>query len=62
MSFLRDARTNAGKTLTILAADTSISESYLSQIETGKRRPSVSVAKRLGATLGVDWTKFFEEV
>ena len=37
------------------------SPSTLSMIETGRRRPSVDLAKRLAAALGVDWTLFFEE-
>ena len=37
-----------------------ISPSTLSLIETGRRRPSVDLAKRLGAALDIDWTLFFE--
>lgn len=30
-------------------------------IEAGKRRPSVPVAKKIAAALGFDWTRFYEE-
>lgn len=30
-------------------------------IEAGKRRPSVPVAKKIAAVLGFDWTRFYEE-
>ena len=30
-------------------------------IENGKRRPTVETAKRIGAVLGFDWTRLFED-
>ena len=38
-----------------------ITQAYYAEIETGKKRPSVAVAKRIAAVLGFDWTKFYEE-
>lgn len=38
-----------------------ISQSFYSSIESGVRRPSVEVAKKIGEFLGFDWTLFFEE-
>ena len=38
----------------------SISRQYYGMIENGERDPSVSIAKKLGALLGFDWTIFFE--
>ena len=38
-----------------------ISQSFYAAIETGKREPSVAVAKRIAAVLGFDWTRFYEE-
>ena len=38
-----------------------VSQSHYAAIETGARRPSVEVAKALGALLGFEWTRFFEE-
>jgi len=37
-----------------------IKRSSYTNIERGRRLPSVEVAKRLGDVLGIDWTKFFE--
>lgn len=61
MNWLRDLRLKAGKTLKEVGDGAGVSECYVSQIETGARKPSVEVAKRLAAVLGVSWTRFFEE-
>lgn len=37
-----------------------MNRAYYTMIETGIRRPSPEVAMRLGATLGFDWTRFYE--
>ena len=50
-----------GMTGVTLGQKAKISPSALSMIATGRRRPSVDLAKRLGAVLGVDWTLFFED-
>ncbi|MBR4212128.1 MAG: helix-turn-helix transcriptional regulator [Oscillibacter sp.] len=50
-----------GMTGVTLSQKAKISPSALSMIATGRRRPSVDLAKRLGAVLGVDWTLFFED-
>lgn len=44
-----------------LAQAANISQSLVTLIETGQRRPSVSVAKRIAAALGFDWTEFFKD-
>lgn len=36
-----------------------ISRQYYNDIENGKRKPSVSTAKKIEGVLGVDWTIFF---
>ena len=38
-----------------------MSQSGYASIETGARRPSVDMAKRIAAVLGFKWTRFFEE-
>lgn len=38
-----------------------ISRAAYANIENGKRSPSVSVAKRIAAVLGFDWTRFFDD-
>lgn len=54
-------RKERGLTGAALGEKAGLSASGLSMIETGRRRPSVNLAKRLAAALGVDWTLFFEE-
>ena len=61
MSWIRNLRVAKGKTLKTVAEMAGISESYLSQVEQGKRAPSVKVAKAIADALGVDWTRFFEQ-
>lgn len=58
---IRLLRLDRGLTMKQISNKLDISESYYSLIENGERRPSVSVAKRIGAVLGFDWTKFFED-
>lgn len=58
---LKAIRTERGMTGAALGEKAKLSPSTLSLIETGRRRPSVDLAKRLGAALGVDWTLFFED-
>lgn len=60
MSLMKAARAEHKITLSQLALKTGVSESHLSLIESGARRPSVDVAKRLASVLGFEWTKFFE--
>ena len=58
---LRDERERKGLTLLEVAKAASVSESYISYVETGKRRPSVDVAKRIAKILGFNWTKFYQD-
>lgn len=55
---LRDAK---GLTQEQVADLCDIKRPYYTMIENGKRRPSVNVAKKLGAVLGFDWTIFFTQ-
>lgn len=43
-----------------LAAAAGVSTQYMWMIENGERKPSVKVAKRIAAVLGIDWTEFFK--
>lgn len=54
------ARKNKGYTQKQVAELSKVSEEYISLIESGKRKPSVKVAKKLGAVLDIQWTIFFE--
>lgn len=42
-----------------VAALCELSQSYYSWLETGKRNPSVKVAKKIANVLKFDWTNFF---
>lgn len=44
-----------------VAKEIGIAQSTYASIEVGSRRPSVDTAKRIGATMGFEWTRFFEE-
>jgi putative transcriptional regulator len=37
-----------------------ISRQYYGMIESGKRDPSVSTAKKIGSLFNIDWTVFFD--
>lgn len=60
MEFLRIIRNDRKLTLRKVSKELGIAECYLSQLETGKRKPSIAVAKRLAEFYKLDWTKFFE--
>ncbi|WP_394877050.1 helix-turn-helix transcriptional regulator [Mammaliicoccus lentus] len=61
MNWITDRRKKLGLTQQEVADKSDIDRAYLSLIETGKRSPSVVVAKRLALTLQVDWTIFFDQ-
>ena len=44
-----------------VSAQVGISQQYYNYIESGKRRPSVAVAKKIADVLGFPWTRFFED-
>ena len=54
------ARKNKGYTQKQVAELAKVSEEYISLIESGKRKPSVKVAKKLGAVLDIQWTIFLK--
>lgn len=58
---LKQYREKAGMSKSELARETGLSRMSIDRYEKGIRTPSVPVAQRIAAALGVDWTKFFEE-
>ena len=58
---LKSTRKAKGLTGEVVCQAVKCSQSTLSLLETGKRRPSVDLAKRLGAVLGFDWILFFAD-
>lgn len=58
---LKELRIKKNATMRQAADAAGISESMYCLIESGKRRPSPEVAKRLAKMLGFDWTQFYDE-
>lgn len=61
LDIIIEARKNKGYTQKQVALLAKVSEEYISLIESGKRKPSVNVAKKIGAILDIQWTIFFEK-
>ena len=60
-SWLTNIREKQGLTHQEVADGNNIERAYYTQIELGKRNPSVSVAKRIAAKMEFNWTLFFED-
>lgn len=60
--WLIEARKNRNMTTYEVAERASISQSAYSQLETGRRAPSISMAKKIASVLLFDWTAFFRDV
>ena len=58
---LEGVRKTTGKSQQEIAEKIGITRAAYSNIENGKRRPSVDVAKRIAAVLGFKWTRFYED-
>lgn len=59
---LREIRKSMGLTMKQVAQYANVSEALISLIETGKRRPAVRVAKRLGKLYGLPLEAFYRGV
>ncbi|KGR88836.1 helix-turn-helix transcriptional regulator [Lysinibacillus boronitolerans] len=59
--WLKEIRVSKRKTQFEIADSSGISRSYYTKIELGIKTPTVDVAKKIAATLGFDWTIFFED-
>lgn len=55
-TWLRSIREKGGLTQEDIAKDALISRAYYTEIESGHKNPSVSVAKRISTKLNLDWT------
>ena len=58
---LKKIRTEAGMTQEELATQTGVIRQTICEIERGRNKPSVDLAKRLAAVLNVDWIEFFTD-
>lgn len=60
-SVMRDARKERNMTQRELGKAADVSFVSVCRYETGKITPSVRVAKKIAAVLGVEWTRFYED-
>lgn len=59
--FLIKVRKEKGLSQKDVAEAAEINQAAYSNIEKGKRNPSVKTAKKIAAVLGFDWIEFFKE-
>lgn len=58
---LRAAREKVGISQNRLAKMCGKVRQTIGEIEAGRNKPSVPLAKKLGEILGIDWTEFFSD-
>ena len=58
--FMQNRRGELGLTQKMVADMVGITQGTYSNIEKGKKTPSVKLAKKLADVLGVAWTAFYE--
>lgn len=61
LAWLLEYREDAQMSQNDVAAEVGITRQYYGMIESGVRKPSVEVAKKIASLLGFAWTVFFEE-
>lgn len=60
MRWLKEIREERKMSQQDVSSAANIRQASYSNIEAGKRKPSVSVAKKIAAVLGFDWTRFYD--
>lgn len=60
-TWLKDIREARQMSQVEISSQVDITQPSYSNIEIGKRSPSVEVAKRIAGVLGFHWTRFFED-
>ena len=58
---LKELRTTKGMTQEQLAKECEVQRTTITMIEIGENKPSVELAKKLGAIFDVAWSDFFED-
>ena len=61
MNWLKRLRTEKGLTQNEVARKAGFSYQLYSHIETGRRTPTVRVAKKIAKVLEFDWTEFYKD-
>lgn len=59
--WLREKRMSRNLTQEKVAKQAGISRTMVTEVENGNAAPSVTVAKKIAAVLGFDWTLFFDD-
>ena len=58
---IKELRIAKGLTQEQLANECGVQRTTITMIELGENKPSVDLAKKLGAIFGVAWSDFFED-
>ena len=58
---IKELRTAKGLTQEQLASECGVQRTTITMIELGENKPSIELAKRLGAIFDVAWSEFFED-
>lgn len=57
---LKEERIKNNLTQDQLASKVDVVRQTISEIECGRNKPSVELAKKIGEVLNIDWTNFFD--
>lgn len=60
MNKIKEYRLQQGLTQPQLAVKSGVTGSFISQIEAGKKKPSIEQAQKFGKVLGVPWYSLYE--
>jgi len=60
-AWLKERREHMGKTQEEIAEAAGITRPAYTMIEAGSRNPSVSMTRKIGTVMNLDWTIFFED-
>ena len=58
---VKELRTAKGLTQEQLASECGVQRTTITMVELGENKPSIELAKRLGAIFEVAWSDFFED-
>ena len=61
MPNIKELRTAKGLTQEQLASECGVQRTTITMIELGENKPSIELAKKLGAIFEIAWSDFFED-